>query len=174
VNRTKPMARTGFAPKFPPRPVKTIGDGYTLRPRAVAVAVADGNARMVVPVPKRPAVRNQALREAYRLLPCQFQWPGMLTICGAEDGTVACCHANWAVYGKGMARKADDTAGASGCIYCHRKLDQGKTYNAEEKRQAWETAHARSVALLTFMGLWPDCPERGRRQGRDFADEVPA
>jgi hypothetical protein len=146
--QSRPMRRPA------PKPAKQCD--YTPRPRTPALRRDDGKARMVVPVPKRPAVRNQALREAYRMLPCQFQWPGMLTICGAEDGTVACCHANWAAYGKGMARKADDTAGASGCIYCHRKLDQGKTYSAEEKRQAWESAHARSVALLTFMGLWPD------------------
>ena len=46
------MKRTGFKPKAPPpRPVKRMDD-YTIKPRAVAVAVADTRARMVVPVPK--------------------------------------------------------------------------------------------------------------------------
>jgi len=46
------VKRTGFKPKAPPpRPVKTL-ETYTPRPRAVAVAVRDESARMVVPGPK--------------------------------------------------------------------------------------------------------------------------
>lgn len=148
------MKRSGFKPKAPPpRPVKTL-ETYTPKPRTVAVAVADTRARMVVPVPKRPAVRSKALREAYRLLPCQFERDGG-GLCARMDGTVCCCHSNWAEHGKGLARKADDSRGAAGCFDCHRELDQGHRWDADEKRRRWQDAHERSVRLLVAAGLWP-------------------
>jgi Recombination enhancement, RecA-dependent nuclease len=48
---------TTFKPKgYAPRPAKQL-DGYTPRPRASAVAISDGKARLVVPVPKGPACK---------------------------------------------------------------------------------------------------------------------
>ena len=154
MNRTTPLKRTGFKPKHPPRPVKHMDD-YTPKPRAAAVAVSDGKARMVVPVPKREYVRSKTLREAYRLLPCQFtdQW-GYL--CDRQDGTVACCHSNYGEHGKGLSVKADDSRGAAGCSHHHHELDQGKNWDADMKRQKWQGAHERSVRLLVDMGLWPE------------------
>lgn len=148
------MKRTGFKPKHPPRPVKRM-DSYTPKPRAAAVAIHDGKARMVVQIPKRQYVENKKLREAYRVLPCQFT-DNSGSLCGREDGTVACCHANWGVYGKGLAIKADDSRAASGCGRCHHELDQGKNWDAETKWQKWHDAHERSVRLLVSMGLWPE------------------
>lgn len=146
------MKRVGFAPRTPRR--EATQSTYSPRPRAPAVAVSDGKARMSVPVPKRPAVRSDALREAYRLLPCQFiDANGYL--CGRQDGTVCCCHSNWGEHGKGMARKADDSRAASGCSQCHAELDQGHRWDADEKRSKWQGAHERSVRLLVSMGLWP-------------------
>jgi hypothetical protein len=80
----------------------------------------------------------------------------MATICGCEDGTVVCCHANLAAYGKGMARKADDNRAASGCYQCHTELDQGHRCSGAEKRRRFDDAHVRSVRLLVSMGLWPE------------------
>jgi len=52
MKRSAPMKRTAFKPKAPPpRPVKTY-EVHTPRARAPAVAISDGKARMVVPVPK--------------------------------------------------------------------------------------------------------------------------
>jgi hypothetical protein len=70
------MKRTGFAAKgwpFPPKPAKTIGDGYTPRPRAVAIS--DGKARMSMPVPKRDYLRDKDYRRWVSALPCE----GILT-----------------------------------------------------------------------------------------------
>lgn len=160
MKRTTPLQRSGFKPKHAPRPVKRMDD-YTPRPRLPAVAANDDKARMVVPVPKREVIRSKALREAYRKLPCQFidQW-GYL--CDRQDGTVCCCHSNWAEHGKGMAMKADDSRGAAGCSQCHHELDQGKNWDADMKRKKWQGAHERSVRLLVSMGLWPaDIPIPG-------------
>lgn len=169
MKRTPMQRRTALRAKAPPpRPVKTI-EGYTPRPRPVPRVAAlicvspevfadlkraDTRARMVVPVPKRPAVRNKTLREAYRLIPCQFERDGG-GLCARMDGTVCCCHSNWAEHGKGMARKADDSRGAAGCVACHTELDQGRRWGANEKRRRWQAAHERSVRLLVAAGLWP-------------------
>ena len=108
----------------------------------------------VNPRPKRVPYRSKTLREAYRRLPCQFI-DDFGHLCGREDGTVCCCHSNWAEHGKGLGQKADDTAGAAGCSQCHAELDSGMRWDADEKRSKWQGAHDRSVALLKRMGLWP-------------------
>lgn len=131
--------------KLPPRrPVKTIE--YTPRPRVAPVAVA-GPARASVPVPKKPAVRSKAVLLACREIPCQA--------CGVQDGTVCAAHANWADYGKGLARKADDTAVAALCSVCHSDLDQGLRMTKAERRAMWEEAHRKTVEFLQALGRWP-------------------
>lgn len=99
--------------------------------------------------PKSPAVRSAKLREAYRLIPCQFDG------CGLEDGTVCCAHSNWGVHGKGGARKADDSRGAAACHHHHSMLDQGSSWTKAERKAKWWSAHVRSVRLLVARGLWP-------------------
>jgi hypothetical protein len=97
-----------------------------------------------------PPVRSKTLREAYRLIPCQ--WEG----CGIDDGSVCCAHSNFTQYGgKGGARKASDNFGASLCSVHHFQLDQGSRLSYEERRDGWHAAHLRSVELLTKRGLWP-------------------
>lgn len=108
----------------------------------------------VVPVPdaapavlaKLALVRSEALRRAYRALPCQH--------CGAEDGTVCCAHSNWAVHGKGKSMKAGDDRAASLCFRCHGWLDQGPGLRAQ-KWAMWWPAHQRTVRELVARGLWP-------------------
>lgn len=103
------------------------------------------------PVPKRAYVRSAALREAYRLIPCQFDEAGV--ICGRPD--TCCCHSNLLEHGKGRGIKADDSIAAAGCVRHHYELDQGKTWSKQERRERFERAHQRSVALLLRRGLWP-------------------
>ena len=82
------MKRGGFAPKYPRREATQCS--YTPRPREVAVA--SGEARMSVPVPKQAYVRSKALLEACREIPCQH--------CHRDDGTVVAAHSNQARHGK--------------------------------------------------------------------------
>jgi hypothetical protein len=135
------MKRSGFRPK--PRPPRPEPVAYTLtaRPNYARCTVA-------LPVPKREYVRSKALREAYRLIPCQH--------CGRDDGTVCCAHSNWGVHGKGKSIKADDSRGASLCSTCHVPLlDQGSQLSRAERQAMWWAAHVKSVTLLLERGLWP-------------------
>ena len=145
------MKRTGFARKLPLR-VRQEVKPSTLK--ASACRMWDGRATLTVPVPKRQPVVSKTLREAYRLLPCQFDGPDG-GICGRQDGTVCCCHSNQLKDGKGMGQKADDTKAAAGCGACHAELDQGKVWSKAERRERFDRAAARSRALLISMGLWP-------------------
>lgn len=100
--------------------------------------------------PKTVAVRSPKLREAYRLIPCQ--WTG----CGLDDGSVCCAHSNFTEFGgKGGHRKADDNYGAALCFRHHMALDQGSWMSYEERRDGWLAAHQRSVKLLIARNLWP-------------------
>jgi len=133
------LRRTGFKRRAIERkpPVLTpISRPYSAAPAALVAA----------PKGDEP-VRSKALREAYRLIPCQH--------CGAEDGTVVCAHSNWSIHGKAGARKAHDNRSASLCFGCHGDLDQGGRMSSDEKRLMWWHAHRRSVLLLTQLGHWP-------------------
>lgn len=160
LTRKKPMKPgKGFKAKAQqPRPVK-IFEVHTPRApaqRLLSVPAAPAaNASVFRPMPKRGVVRCKPLREAYRLIPCQFDGHGPGGICGKEDGTVACCHSNWGDHGKALAHRADDSRAASGCFDCHRELDQGKRYSEAEKRGRFLRAHARTVPLLVAGGHWP-------------------
>lgn len=146
--RRTPLKRTPFKAKLParppreeraPRPLPSIDPSRFRLPTAVT--------GMATPVRKTEYVRSKALREAYRLIPCQG--------CGAQDGTVCCAHANEGQYGKGMGIKACDTRGASLCFRCHSRLDQGSDWTQEQRRAFWHAAHVKSVRLLVSLGHWP-------------------
>lgn len=99
---------------------------------------------------KTKPFRSKPLREAYRLLPCQ--WTG----CGIVDGSVCCAHSNFAEFGgKGGARKADDNKAASLCYYHHTGLDQGNVLTYEQRKAEWLAAHERTVAALIELS-WED------------------
>lgn len=97
--------------------------------------------------PKARYVRSKALREAYRLIPCQH--------CGADDGTVCCAHSNLAAHGKGRGIKASDDCAASLCAVCHHQLDQGFLWTAEEKVEVFMSAWQKTLTMLQVLGLWP-------------------
>ena len=73
-------------------------------------------------------------------------------ICGIHGRTQA-AHANWGVYGKGMAQKAHDCFVAALCVDCHREIDQGKELTREERQHQWETAWRSTMLNLFQSGL---------------------
>ena len=89
--------------------------------------------------------RNQKLLEAVRDLPCQH--------CGIEDGTVVAAHSNQLRDGKGRSIKAHDYRIAAMCFKCHFEIDQGAKMSREERLNAWEEAHRRTVGLLFERGI---------------------
>ena len=62
-------------------------------------------------------------------------------------------HANWADYGKGAMLKAHDWAHAALCHDCHAELDQGGALTREERREIWERAFRKTLALY-FRNGW--------------------
>ena len=145
--RRTPMKRAGFARKLPlmavaerpPRAMPTVDPSRFRLPRPVSGEVAAQ--------PKATYIRSKALREAYRLIPCQA--------CGANDGTVVCAHANEGWAGKGMGIKASDENGASLCFACHSRLDQGSDMTRDERRAFWLAAHLKTIPALVAAGHWP-------------------
>jgi hypothetical protein len=141
------MKRTGFAPKFQPRPAKIIGDGYTLRPRGPACARSDGKARMVVQIPKATPVESEPYRRLVAARPC--------INCGLELYSQA-AHPNT---NKAKGAKADDRLCFPLCHVggnsCHPRFDLYQLYGRAmqsdlEPRWARETQRA-----IVSDGAWP-------------------
>lgn len=146
LQRRAPMKRTGFARKGPVphvRPERAPLVLYQLARPCPAAQISD-EAR---PVPKTGYVRSEALREAYRLIPCQH--------CGKDDGTVCCAHSNHGQHGKGKSIKASDDCAASLCSTCHELLDSLKTLSRAERAAMFLAARRKTVALLVHHGHWP-------------------
>jgi hypothetical protein len=92
--------------------------------------------------------RDRKLLDLAYQLDCQVQLPG---IC--DGGTGEPAHSNQSRHGKGGALKAHDCFYASSCRACHRELDQGRTMSREEKFEAWQRAHERTMLALWQLGL---------------------
>jgi cytochrome c553 len=69
-------------------------------------------------------------------------------MCGTEDGTVVAAHSNSLADGKGKGLKASDAAVAALCFRCHSELDQGKSWNKQERRDKWLDAHLKTMRAL--------------------------
>jgi len=89
--------------------------------------------------------RNKKLLEAVRDCPCQ--------LCGAQDGTVVAAHSNQMRDGKGRGLKAHDYRIAALCFKCHHEIDQGAKMSRQERLDAWEEAHRKTIGWLFEAGL---------------------
>ena len=87
--------------------------------------------------------RNKKLLEIVRESPCQ--------ICGIQNGTVVAAHSNQLRDGKGRGIKAPDYRIAALCYTCHSEIDQGSKMSKQERLNAWEEAHRRTVGWLFEM-----------------------
>ena len=92
--------------------------------------------------------RNAKLLRAVREAPCMM--------CGIQDGTVVAAHSNQLRDGKGRGIKAHDYRIAAMCYRCHAAIDQGAKLSKEERLQAWEEAHRKTVGWL-FDNKWLSC-----------------
>jgi len=84
--------------------------------------------------------RSDKLLRALRDSPCQQ--------CGREDGTVVAAHSNQMRDGKGRGLKAHDYRIAALCFTCHAEIDQGSKMSREERLNAWENAHRKTIGWL--------------------------
>lgn len=133
------MKRGGFKrPTIERKPVPP----YTLT-REITQA-----ARAFMAIPKHEAHRDRKLLDlAHKVHVCQS--------CGrhVEHGCEP-AHANGALWGKGLAKKADDWAHAALCHPCHAWLDQGADMSPcghymgtrYGKREMWTRAHFKTMS----------------------------
>lgn len=88
--------------------------------------------------------RDARILRAVRESPCQM--------CGAQDGTVVAAHSNQLRDGKGKGIKAHDYRIAALCFRCHAEIDQGSKMTKEERLEAWEDAHRKTIGWLFDTG----------------------
>ena len=89
--------------------------------------------------------RDARLLRAVREAPCMM--------CGAQDGTVVAAHSNQLRDGKGRSIKAHDYRIAALCFRCHGEIDQGAGMTKEERLEAWEDAHRKTIGWLFDRGI---------------------
>lgn len=70
-----------------------------------------------------------------------------------EGGRGEPAHSNQSRHGKGGSIKSHDCFFASACRSCHFEIDQGKSMTREEKFDAWQRAHERTMLQLWRNGL---------------------
>lgn len=147
MNRTKPMARTGFAPKYPPRPVKVIGDGYTIRPRGPAVSLASVWLHRLVQIPKDAPVESEPYRRLVAARPC--------INCTLELHSQA-AHPNT---GKAKGMKADDRLVFPLCHVggndCHGRFDLYQLYGRQRQSELEPEWALRTQRAILEDGDWP-------------------
>lgn len=84
------LRRTAFKPKLPPpRPCKQYTGANPSAPRAQAVRIADGRARLVLPIAKENALQHLGYMALVRQLPCArcgFFRKGFVQFCHADQG----------------------------------------------------------------------------------------
>jgi hypothetical protein len=84
--------------------------------------------------------RNKKLLEIVRESPCQ--------ICGIQNGTVVAAHSNQLRDEKGRSIKAHDFRIAALCYTCHSEIDQGNKMSKQDRLNAWEDAHRKTIGWL--------------------------
>ena len=128
------------------REPKQIGPEYTLRPRAVAVAVA-GPARASVPAPKDGMLQDGAYMAFVRTLACDM--------CG-KFAPSQFCHADvLGKGGKGTGIKSDCRLGWPGCPACHHYVGTSGSMPKETRHRYEAAAGRRTRAEIRRRGLWP-------------------
>jgi len=95
--------------------------------------------------PKFRYIRSKALLKAVASLPCQ--------LCGHLWTQAA--HSNQAIHGKGRGIKASDIYTAALCQHHHYEIDQGKELSKQDRIDAWNYAHQKTVAELLERNMWP-------------------
>ena len=88
--------------------------------------------------------RDARLLRAVREAPCMM--------CGAQDGTVVAAHSNQLRDGKGRSIKAHDYRIAALCFRCHGEIDRGAKMTKEERLEAFESAHRKTIGWLFDTG----------------------
>lgn len=68
------------------------------------------------------------------------------------EGRSQASHSNQLRDGKGKGIKAPDYRIASLCVECHAKIDQGTDMSKQERVEAWDEAHRKTIGVLFDEG----------------------
>jgi len=102
--------------------------------------------------------RSPELLAAVRTIECQAQLPACM------GGYGQASHSNQSRHGKGMSIKAADCFVASICPACHHQIDHGNKMSQEERIDAWQRAHERTLLALFERGLVTVAGASGKRE----------
>ena len=91
--------------------------------------------------------RSRKLLDACRDITCTWPLPH------ACDFTSEAAHSNQLRDGKGKGLKAPDYAVAAICHTAHMECDRGATLTKQERREAWDEAHRKTLHELIMMGV---------------------
>ena len=94
--------------------------------------------------------RSRKLLDSARGQECQAQ---LYCICNHNPETVVAAHSNWHEHGHAMSQKAHDCFVAWMCSACHAAIDQGNFLSREEKRDAWQRAHEKTLLAMFQQGI---------------------
>lgn len=94
--------------------------------------------------------RNRKLLDHARGKDCTANLP---YICNHNPETTVSAHSDWHRHGHGGAIKAHDCFIAWMCSDCHREIDQGNLMNKEEKQDAWQRAHEKTLLEMFLQGI---------------------
>jgi hypothetical protein len=145
MKRSAPIARMPFKAKvrpLEPRPIKTISDDYTIRPRAPTLRRDDGKARMVVAVPKQNYLRDKDYLRWVASLPCAH--------CGVEGRSQAAHSDDNGAGGKGIGLKSSDKTVYPACAPtlgnpgCHWLIGSSGVFKKDERREL-ESAYSQKT-----------------------------
>jgi len=90
--------------------------------------------------------RNQLIKDLAR------EAPHCMRCEKHNEGQVVAAHSNQSRDGKGMSIKAHDFRIAYLDDVCHMEIDQGKGMTREERIEAWEEAHRKTIGWLFEAG----------------------
>ena len=95
--------------------------------------------------------RDRRLLDAVRELPCTWPLPHLCE--SGHEGPCEPAHSNQQRDGKGTSIKAHDYRVAALCHRAHEICDQGKHLTKEQRREAWDEAHRKTMGLLFERGI---------------------
>jgi len=144
---SKPMKRTGFAPKA--KPLAGLLRTANLGKSALQPPPGLKGGRPARSRPKMTKIRASALDQE-----CTLRFP---LVCNHRTDTTVLCHSNQLKDGKGMGLKAPDTCAAYGCSACHDVLDGRAPRPAgmshEQMLERFEEAVTLTHQVLARKGL---------------------
>jgi hypothetical protein len=152
MKRTAPMRRTGFKPKaLAPRAERRM-DGYTVKGRAPARALATRPAAastVTRAMPKERPLQHEGYMAVVRRMACMHcNKPGPSQFCHADEG-------------KGERIKSDCRKGWPGCadepgrLGCHSLIGTARIYPKEQRRAIEADMGKRTRMDVRSRGLWP-------------------